>query len=412
MEPGQSKIYEIIIECLKKDKNRPQPDALSALSDSEWADMLSLAAMQRIAPLLWHRIKQKKLEKLVPARVALRLADALLRNTLNNLRLNAEMASVLDALEVESIPLIPLKGIVLANTVYKNAGLREMNDIDVLAHPGDLRRIIEILTGMGYGPAHPIDVEWGVENLHHLPAMIKGNIKLEVHWTITHPNATYNVAPDGLWERSLPARIAGRKTLVFSAEDMLLHLCLHTSYLHPFNFGLRPFCDIAELADRLDLDWGIVAERACIYHWQRGVYLALRLAAELAGAAVPDEVLEKLRPADISPEVMDAVLTQVLTDKYFAVSMTKPFAELLASERFFKRLEVFRQRVFLPRKMIADLYEVPEGSPRIYGAYVRRFYDVLRRHAGDYIKFQKEDAVVKSLAYRTKLISDWMDERT
>ena len=189
MEPGQSKIYEIIIECLKKDKNRPQPAALSALSDSEWADMLSLAAMQRIAPLLWHRIKQKKLEKLVPERVAARLGTALLRNTLNNLRLNAEMARLLDALESESIPLIPLKGVVLANTVYENAGLREMNDIDVLAHPGDLRRITEILAGMGYEPAHPVDFEWGVENLHHLPAMMKGNIKLEVHWTITHPNA-------------------------------------------------------------------------------------------------------------------------------------------------------------------------------------------------------------------------------
>jgi hypothetical protein len=42
---------------------------------------------------------------------------------------------------------------------------------------------------------------------------------------------------------------------------------------------------IAEKIARLgsSLNWNIIIERACSWNWQRGVYLALLLARELAG---------------------------------------------------------------------------------------------------------------------------------
>lgn len=407
----QAKLYDILIACLKKDKRGPDESLMVALSSQDWSNLLALAAMQRITPLLWHRLKRENLETLVPEAAAAQLQEAAGRNTFNNLRLNGEISKLLAVLEKENIPLILLKGIVMANAIYENIGLREMNDIDVLAHPGDLERIAAILTGMGYQPMKPLDVKYSIQAEHHLPGLIKkGHAKIEVHWNITHPGKPYSMDPRGLWERAMSMQIAGHNTLMLSAEDLLLHLCLHTSYLHPFTFGLRPFCDIAEIIDHFGsaLDWQMVADRAVSQKWQRGVYLALRLAVDLAGASVPDPVLEKLQPADMSDALLETVRTQIFTDKYFAASIPKPFVQFLESRRLTDRIKIFLQRVFLPRAVIASVYSVSVSSPKLYFLYLRRFYDVIRRHGRTLKKYQQKDDAVKSLTERSNIIANWL----
>lgn len=413
MELEQSKPYGILIECLKKDQRRSEAAALSALSTQDWHNLLALTAMQRVTPLLWHRLKQKNLETFVPEAAAAQFKEASRRNTLHNLRLNGELRLLLNALNAENIPLILLKGIALANTVYENISLREMNDIDVLAHPADLARIADILIDMGYDkPLQPIDVNIIMQTEHHLPRFIKkGRAGFEIHWNLTNPSEPYTVSPHGLWERAVPIQISSGQTLMLSPEDLLLHLCLHTSYHHQFTFGLRPFCDISEMIDHFGsiLNWQTVAERALSQHWHRGVYLTLRLAIELAGAAVPDRIMEMIQPVDMSKTILEAARTQIFTDKYFATSIPTPFAQLLKSRRLSDKFNIFRQRVFLPKTVIANHYSVPIDSLKIYGCYLRRFYDVLRRHRGTFSKFQKTDSAVTSLADRKLLIADWID---
>ena len=411
MELEQSKLYDILIACIKKDKHTPEATAVSALSAQDWHNLLALATMQRITPLLWHRIKQKGLDKVVSDAAAASLREASRRNTMNNLRFNGELRLLLSALNAENIPLILLKGIVLANTVYENISLREMNDIDVLARPEHLTRIADILMNMGYKPLQSIDVDVTMQaGHHHLPRLIKkGHAGFEVHWNLTNPGERYHIDPHGLWERAVPVQIAGCDTLMFSPEDMLLHLCVHASYHHQFTFGLRPFCDIAGVIDHWTPDWRIVVDRACDQGWQRGVYLALRLAVELAGAAVPIDILEQLQPVDMSETILETTRAQIFTDKYFATSIPTPFAKLLESKRLSDKIKIFWQRVFLPRAVIASAYSVPVNSLRIYVCYLRRFYDVLRRHGNTLKYYQTNDTAVKSLARRTKLIADWMD---
>jgi hypothetical protein len=412
MELEQSKLYDILIACLKKAKHGPEESLIASLSNQDWHNLLKLAAMQRITPLLWHRLKQKNLATLVPETAAAQFREASRRNTVNNLRLNGELSRLLAVLEQKNIPLIPLKGIYLSNTVYENISLREMNDIDVLAWPSDLQRIADILTDMGYRSMQPYDVNNVIRMGHHLPRFIKKNhAHFELHWNITNPGTSYSIEPHGLWERAIPAQIAGRNALMLSAEDMLLHLCLHTSYLHPFTFGLRPFCDIAETIDHFGstLEWQLLADRAVSQNWQRGIYLALRLAVDLAGALVPDHIMEKLKPIDMSEAIMETARTQILTDKYFATSIPAPFAKLLESRRFTEKIKIFYNRVFLPGDVIANVYGIPENSLKIYFYYLRRLVDVIRRHKSTLTKYQKSDDAVQSLAERTKLIADWME---
>jgi len=158
---------------------------------------------------------------------------------------------------------------------------------------------------------------------------------------------------------------------------LLLHLCLHASYTHSFAFGLRNFCDIAAAIDRLGpvLDWSTIATRACDHGGRRGVYLALRLALELAGASVPLDILERLHPADLPGTILETARIQVLGEKKFAASVPEPLAQLCKSRRVRDKFRIFWRRVFLPRTIIALLHSVPEDSLRIYTCYPRRFCD-------------------------------------
>lgn len=411
MDQDPLHLHQILVQCLKKNEAFPAKSLMAGLSPQDWQNLIQLAAMQRITPFLWHCLKQKDLQALLPESVAELFRDATRRNALNNLRLNSDLSRLLTALEKENIPLILLKGIVMANTVYENIGLREMNDIDVLARPADLERIAEILTSMGYHPMQPYSIDVICQTGHHLPRFIKKNAAhFEIHWTLANPGTGYDMDPQELWQQARSVQIAGHKTQTLCVEDMLLHLCLHTSYLHPFSFGLRPFCDIGQLIDRAgsSLNWRTVTHRAISRKWQRGVYAALRLAVELAEAAVPQKVLDELQPEDLSDSILEMIRTQIFTNKYFAASIPAPFAELLKSRRLTDKIKIFIRRVFLPRAIIASVYGVPINSLKLYTCYPRRLFDVLGRHKDTLKKYQKKNTSVESLAERTLAISDWL----
>ena len=145
----EGELCQLLMDCLKKDKPVVDLFRLSDLSPERWQRFLALAAQQRVKPLLWYRLRQKGLDKVVPGCAVEALRNAFHRNTLHNLRLYGELRRLLTALNAEKIPLILLKGIFLADAVYDNMGLREMNDIDVLARPADLTGIMDIMVGMG-----------------------------------------------------------------------------------------------------------------------------------------------------------------------------------------------------------------------------------------------------------------------
>lgn len=399
-------LRDLLVACLKKSESSPD---LSGLTPRDWEIFLQTASLQRVAPLLWHRLRQKGLSDLIPLPAAETLRDAYRRNTLHNLRFNGQLQLLLTALASENIPLILLKGIVLANTVYPNIALREMNDIDALAHPEHLERIADILTSLGYRPATPFSLDLVLQTQHHLPRFIKKNqAGFEIHWTLGIGGNLQAVDTAELWDRAQPVRIAGCPALMFSGEDMLLHLCIHVSYQHRFAFGLRPFCDIAALIDSVPPDWQAFAARTAAGGWQRGVYLSLRLAGELAGAAVPADILERLRPEDLPDALLEAVRSQVFADKLLSAKLPTPAVQLLASRHPAEKIKIFFGRVFLSRFYMANLYSVPINSPKIYFLYLHRLWDLLRRYGSILGKYQNRDDAVTSFTDSTKQITDWL----
>ena len=134
----ESELRQLFLDCLKKKGPGIETARLSGLSPEDWQAFLSLATTQKVIALLWHRLREKGLDQAVPFKVAEVLQGGFRRNILRNLCLYRDLHSLLSVLNPEGTPLIVLKGIYLADVVYGNIGLRQMNDIDVLSRPADL----------------------------------------------------------------------------------------------------------------------------------------------------------------------------------------------------------------------------------------------------------------------------------
>lgn len=407
MEP----LEQLLCDCLQPSVPI-SADRLAVLSPEQWQAFMVLAAAQRVRPLLWHRLKQKRLVEALPGEAGALLNDFFMMNTAKNLRRYAELRSLLTVLHAEGIPVILLKGIYLADAVYGQIGFREMCDIDLLVRPADLDRVAAVLKTKGYVAAQSISCEIIMATSHHLPPLTcDGHTHVEIHWNLTKPGKSYSSDPACLWTRAVSCRTAAGEALALSPEDLLLHLCLHTSYQHLFVFGLRPFCDIAATIESFGagIDWQAVVERADRWGWSRGVYLALQLSRMLAGAKVPDVILAQMHPIDVDETILDVTCTQVFSDKMADAQVPEAYASLLESRRLADRLRIFGERVFIPKVTIAAMYSVPMDSAKIYGCYLHRIFDLLRRHRQTLHKYCRDDSgALHAMVERKNRVTTWL----
>ncbi len=414
IDPHTDPLIDLMLNCLHQDSARFPREQLDALSEDSRKRLFELAAEHRVVPLMYDRLTKAGVEWDTSMFHA--YASAVARN---NLRYFGELRTLLGHLGSRDIPVIALKGIHLSEEVYENPGLREMNDIDIMVRTEHLKETWEILTGMGYQSDTGIHYEAAgnyqvptiIRRSHHLPPLLKEDVAaIEIHWNITRPGKPYHIEPWPLWQQARRMTIAGQEAMVLSPEDLLLHLCVHTSYQHIFSFGMRPFCDIAETVrrfdDRLDLD--VVIRRAEERNWNRGVFLALELSRDFTGAAIPDEVLNRLRPDGYHPEMAATARAQILTKKEESAAISPSMVQFAAQKGALTKIRTAWQRIFLPEDVMVTKYPIRPGSPRRYLYYAVRLWQLLTYHTGRMIRMSRGDANLSGIVRRKQSLSRWM----
>jgi hypothetical protein len=125
---------------------------------------------------------------------------------------------------------VALKGAV---PLLRGAEHPTLQDLDVLAAPGDAAPLAQALGEAGYEAA-------GGEAAHVLPTRrARGDIPVEIHRMVPH-------LTDDLWERVRPVR-ADSALLSLHPADHLRHLLLHTTLHHPERRGcIRDLLLLAE----------------------------------------------------------------------------------------------------------------------------------------------------------------------
>ncbi|MFO7676104.1 MAG: nucleotidyltransferase family protein [bacterium] len=349
-----------------------------------WTRVTDLACRQELAPLLYHELGQARLRDRVPGPDLARLERAYYLNADRNIRIYRELRPVLACLRDSDIPVIVLKGALLAEAVYGNIALRTMGDVDLLVPRAGLARARAALVAAGCAHAEG-DIEAACRVSHQLDAFVAEGLSVEIHWTIERPTSPFAIDTAGLWARARPVRVAGVEVLTLSPEDLLLHLCLHVAYHHGLAAGLTPFCDIARVIEchRAGLDWPRLARTAGDWGAARHAGLALELARILLGARVPREALERLVPGGISPTLLDTARECVLASSSLRQWKPRSLYELFGAESPADGLTVVRRRLFMSRAGLAARYSSARGQ-RQPGSLRARWFGHLARSCWSY----------------------------
>jgi hypothetical protein len=275
--------------------------------DLDWNYIMECSRRQGISPLFYWNLKKVSDKKDVPFEVMKKLERIYYSNLARNMMFFNELGKTLKAFKKVGIETVVLKGVFLAEEIYKNIGLRPMSDIDLLIKEEDVEKAKEELSKLNYF-AEPVIVPTKLHKkfytaLHEELQLVNQNkeIMIEIHWDIQPIHNPYKVDIKKLWDNVKPVKIAGVDVLTFAPEDTLQYLCLHMDkHINlkgaPANKPLRDFCDIAEVTRYYNeiINWNLLLQNSKSFKTEEPVYQGLYIAKKYFDAFVPESILREL----------------------------------------------------------------------------------------------------------------------
>ncbi len=257
---------DFLLACARRfaGTESPQGLRLRASRISDWNAAIDLARAHWIEPLAAWYLSTGCAGTLAPG-LHENLHATLHRNTANFLLLSAGLIKVLRLLQAQSVPVVPLKGPVLAAMLCDEIPWRESCDLDLLVRRADITRAKQALMAAGYQLASrlPCGEENAAFHWRSQLVLIRDGIgpAIDLHWQLLpslFPCARYF---DSVWQRLHTATFHDQGILAFSAEDQLLFLCAHAAR-HSWQ-SLRLAADVARLIHvRPGLDWDCLIRAA------------------------------------------------------------------------------------------------------------------------------------------------------
>jgi hypothetical protein len=403
-----------LLDLLRPEGATAAASRAQALPESAWEEIVSLALNHGVAPLLHRSLQASGGLAALPEHLRTQLEVERRTTAFANLRNCAAFREIARELGKRNIPLMALKGLHLAERVYRDISLRPMGDVDILVPRAELGNAVATLQRMEYGPEE--DMSGAAEamlELGHAVGLAHRRLGtlIEPHWSIGEPGYGYAPPMQEIWRTAVPGRLADADVRLMSPEFVLLHVCAHLACNHTFLLGLRGLCDIAEIVRTCPaLDWPLVIDQGRRHGWARGIAAALRLARDHLGAAVPGEVLAAIGADALEQAMLSEAIEHLLSSHEIPSDIgTAPnFLAFVEQRGVRKKLALFGRRVFMPRAELALKYGVPEGSARLSLYYALRLRDLVRQYAARAWRIHFSDPQFRAAVARHARLAAWL----
>lgn len=404
---------QLLLDCLKSTDPQAKDPQLSRYSPSDWHAIFESARLHALSPLLYFRLHNLGWTEKLPTEVATKLRKAILIIARNNLLKFEQLGPVLQVLNAAGIPAIPLKGAHLAAWVYPDPALRPMGDIDLLVHRRDLAAAHAVLKDIGYNASRSFDIDDECSRMQHLPPLGRpsGITSLELHWTIAPPASPFATDIASTWARAHPASFAGIPAYALAAEDLLLHLVLHTSYQHSYGLGLLPFMDLHTLLQSAGdaLAWDALIQRSRLWGLDRSLFLTTLTLNELLGPPPQQEHILALQPPGYQPWMLAAVVNLVTSGR---PELTINLAELLDDAAPPEKVARFFRRIFPEPAVMRREYNLDGNGGWLPYYYLVRLASLTRRNTHSVLQLLHRDPqtlVASKLQNQVVQVREWLE---
>ena len=183
---------------------------------AEWQETLALAEEENVLPFSVRAIRRAS--PALPETITALLDQIDRAHALSLFWWRSELSGILAAFGRIRIPVILVKGPLLAQRLCGDPGLRTLRDLDLLVRRADWRVATDLLRELGFNAvSRPDEYQQGFR---------RGSTLVELHHNLENP-LSYRVDLQGLWSRAKEVRFGAECVYQFSAPDELLLLCLH-----------------------------------------------------------------------------------------------------------------------------------------------------------------------------------------
>jgi hypothetical protein len=177
----------------------------------QWALILERAYSHQVYPLLYRNLLELGFPG-VPHEVQTELKSAYLANAFRNQLLAEELAHLLKVLGEAGIPVIPLRGVTLEQSLFGDPAARVCSDIDILVTPGDAVRARAVILRNGYSSQFTEEffVNHQLRTSPDCPLVSETKVLtylVELHWTLLYSSSKNQEITENLWYQAGPPRV-------------------------------------------------------------------------------------------------------------------------------------------------------------------------------------------------------------
>lgn len=371
---------EILICCARTHLEIPTAQRLCQLAQREldWAYLEQAAFEHGVLPLVYWNLNTTCPE-LVPRQVLESLHADFSAITRRNLFFTSELLQILHLLEEHNIPVVPLKGPILAATVYGDLAFRQFSDLDIMVREENVTLASQLLVDSGYErieldtDASRLDHEpyhWGFESPHG--TLIELHWRAPAHWRIKTGRAFFPQSPDKTWGTVKRIPLNGQAVSTFQPEETLLMLSLHGTK-HGWRC-LNWICDIAEIIQAYpNIEWDYLFEEAEKLGSKRMVNLALLLANELLDAQIPSKIAHHFTEDPTLKALAQQVYAWISAEDDSSTLIDEIRFYVMIRERWQDRLPyywhyliVYLHTIFTPNQKDRTFFPLPESLHALY----------------------------------------------
>jgi hypothetical protein len=338
-------------------------DTIKDLWDSAKSDQT-----RRLDPFIYHCLKEFQYNLHVPDERVAKLEQVYYQTATSNIKKIYSATKVLEIFQREGIFAIPLKGMALIETVYKNPAIRPMADIDLMVGREDLQKVKYILMNMGYSytDSYRGSIDFADSE----------NELFDLHAQFTKFDVLFYVDYDEIYSRLRKINFNGQiQTEILCPEHQLIHIALHLAPGLYSGLNFINLIDMYYLISDQDypFDWEYLIGFSTRSKMNSYIYGPIYLCAYLFNQKIPESVL-KILQASLSKRKR-----AYIQNEYFASILDRGSCGLrLFFERarwavgFSNKMKLIRMALFPDRQEMVQRYSIPENSLRIYGFYITR----------------------------------------
>lgn len=264
-----------------------------------WPNLIALAQAHKTGPLLLAAVQAAGLEPERDPSWQPLFAERR-HAAMHSLLVRDVQRTVQRALEAAEIPVLWLKGVVLAVTVYPAPELRPMVDVDALVPYDERARALAVVEAAGFQRSDTalFDGTEGLKHHYHLCGGPGNVVQVELHFRLL--GAMDRLLPVArlawFWEHTQAQAVEGMSVRVLQPEAHLLYLCAHALMQHgEAGLQLLRIYDLHRLITQTSaFRWELMVDGASRLGWTYAVERALAICAEYFATPVPGEVTHAL----------------------------------------------------------------------------------------------------------------------